>query len=286
MRAVWLFGTGKKCLFVCCVLIMVYGVDALAQQSSFYWLNRQDDPQTFEQITAAFSDELKPDDPIKAGNVVPVMVKYIDRIGQFADTALVVLGYKANTSDPYPSFQAFNFDLRSKSKSPILHNITKSGLLDMWKPTTVAHFENNQNPDVVFEYFSCTECEAEELLGSFRYNENSRSWEFRGWGTQDGDALLIGSDHQFEDDGTHIFECLHAIRDFDNDHLDDIAIRCKEMLEAEEGIPRTVKDKTLFYTFRGGSLHRMEWNSEKSPRKDIQDALCHDAAKNVLCPTR
>lgn len=126
----------------------------------------------------------------------------------------------------------------------------------MWHLMEIAHFESHSPPDV--GYLSCTECEAQSLLASFYFDPRSNEWDIRHWSKEDGDSLLIGSDHQYGDDGIYDDECLHAVRNLNGDGLEEVAVRCRERIEANDpkGHSRVTKDETLFYTLKNGAFSR------------------------------
>jgi hypothetical protein len=269
---------------VLAVTALVLPGAAIGQLAKFHWLSEASDPQLFRQVEAAFADELEPDRPGTTGNVVPMTVKYVEKIGEFRGTALVMLGYKETSADVYPIFRAFSYDPKSGEKTVIRGVEGKAEWLPLWEFKMVAHFQDRQLPDVVFEYFSCTECEAEKLLASFRYDGQSRSWSLRHWSKADGDDLMIGSDNQFGDDGIYSYDCLHTVQDLTNDGLDDAAVRCRETLDPGAGKTiRVTKDETFLYTFRQGAFIRTVLLSADPLNTAIQAALCQTVTKSPLC---
>ncbi|MDP9161978.1 MAG: hypothetical protein M3O09_17350 [Acidobacteriota bacterium] len=227
-----------------------------AQRHQFRWVTARTDSAIYEQIRAEFALELAPDSYDAKSNVVREFVKTIERIGLRGNTLLVVIGEKEDKTDPYTVFRAFSFDLRTKTKLPVRSKGVE--WLWMWRFEKVAHFTSADDTDVTFQFFDCTECEAERLLGSFNYVPSTGSWEVRQWSKEDGAALVIGSDVQYGDDGPLWYDCLHAVSDITGDGLDDVAVRCRESLQpdAEKGFKRVTSDTTVLYTAVGGRLTR------------------------------
>jgi hypothetical protein len=269
---------------ICVVAILALPHASLGQTDEFRWLNRTPDAQTFQKIEAAFAKELEPDRPGTTGNVVPMSVKYVEKIGKFRGTDLVILGYKEDSADVYPAFRAFNFNPQSGDKTVIRGAEGGDEWLRLWKFKKVAHLEDKQLPDLVFVYFSCTECEAEKLLASYRYEAASKSWALRYWSQADGDNLMIGSDNQFGDDGVYSYECLHTIQDLTKDGIDDVAVRCRELVDPGDGKPtRVTKDETVLYTLKQGAFVRAVLSGSDPRNADVEAALCRTAMKSPLC---
>jgi hypothetical protein len=210
-------------------------------------------------------------------------VKYVERIGEFRGISLVILGNKETGADVYPIFRAFSFSPKSGGKTVIRDMKGNIEWLPLWKFDKIAHFQDSQSPDVVFRFFSCTECEAEELLGSFHYESQGKSWTLRHWSEADGDDLMIGSDKQFGEDGIYSYTCLHTVEDLTKDGFDDAAVRCRETVDAGSGKSKVTKDETLLYTLRQGDFARTVLRSADPLNADVQAALCRTVTKSLLC---
>jgi len=212
-------------------------------------------------------------------------VRYVDKVGTIGDAALVIIGHKEHNGDPYPVYRAFNLNLSTHAKT--LLRTKRTEWFSMWKFKTLAHFELRNGSDVVFRYFSCTECESVELLGAFHYDADARLWRIRTWTNEDGDSLMIGSDAQHGDDQDYLYDCLHSISDLTGDGLDDVAVRCRESVSPLENKPSTVtKDETLLYTLKGGRLARIVLSKGGKLPEVVRLALCENQAKNELCRAR
>jgi hypothetical protein len=232
---------------------------------SFHWLNSNNNSQLFQEIEKAFSDELKPDIPEKVDPYVPMFYKYIAKIGSFRNSDIILIGYRAHKNDEpiYDFFRAFSYDVIKRTK----REIEPKGYF-RWSFVKLARFEHSATPDVVFQSFDCIECEATELLASFRFDEKNNLWEKRKWPNNDTD-LMVGSDTQFGEDDYWSYDCLYKIADFNHDNFDDIVIRCREKGE----ITHKVKDELLFYTVQKGKAKKIQIR-EKKIFKQISNTLC------------
>lgn len=260
--------------------LLVLTHSALTQE--FQWVKRTESPETWGLVEKAFVKELTPDRPGETGNVVPMTEKRVTRIGTFKDSALVLIEYRENSSDPYPIFRAFNFNLKSQTKTVI--GVKEASWFSMWRFLKIAYFEDHATPDVVFRYLSCTECEAESLLASFRFESSSGIWTVRHWSAEDGDSVLIGSDHQYGEDGIYDFDCLHTVSDLNGDGLDDVAVRCRESVEGDRPgeTSKIAKDETLLYSLRDNVFSRsLLLKGPDSIR--VKRALCSGHVGSPLC---
>lgn len=199
--------------------------------NDFSWLDPQKDADLFNQIKAAFADELKPDDPEKVRPVVPQLYKRISRIGILESSALVIIAERETPTYTYGDyFQPFNYDLNTGKKEPFEKGFTR------WRFRGFAHFSSAKTPDIVFTYLSCTECEATYLLASFFFDPEHRTWDTRAWSNKD-DAIMIGSDTVVgSEEGEYDYQCLFKISDFNGDGLDDVVVRCQAVGEKIESL--------------------------------------------------
>jgi hypothetical protein len=142
--------------------------------TAFHWLNPAKDAVLYERIKAAFADELKPDDPEKVKPVVAELYKKISRIGVFETSVLVLIAERETATSTYGDyFQIFSYDLKSGKKTR-----SEKGFM-MWRFKKLVRFDSSKIPDIVFTYLSCTECEADFLLGSFRFDSTDATWKIR-----------------------------------------------------------------------------------------------------------
>jgi hypothetical protein len=218
------------------------GQNAQPSSTAFHWLNPSKDTTLFERIKTAFADELKPDDPEKVKPVVAQEYKWISRVGAFETSALVLIGERETRTSTYGDyFQLFSYDLESGKKTPSGKGFMK------WRFKKLVRFDSSKIPDIVFTYLSCTECEADFLLGSFRFDSTDATWKIRSWGEKD-DAVLIGSDYSVGTEEDSKDDCLFKFADFNGDGLDDLAVRC--LVITEQG--KILEDTTTIYTIEHG----------------------------------
>lgn len=243
--------------------------------AAFHWLNAAKDAALYERIKAAFADELKPDDPEKVKPVVAQLYKKISRIGVFETSALVLIAERETATSTYGDyFQVFSYDLKSGKKTPSV-----KGYME-WRFKKLVRFDPSKTPDIVFTYLSCTECEADFLLGSFRFDSTDAAWKIRSWANKD-DAILIGSDYSVGTDEDSKDECLFKFADFNGDGFDDLAVRC--LVITRQG--KILNDTTTVYTTQNGQPQVL---AVKEPRllATVRDNLCTDVKKSRLCPPK
>lgn len=252
--------------------------NAESSTNGFKWLDSAKDVTLFQQIKTAFSEDLKPDDPEKVKPVVAQLYKRISRIGVYQSSALVVILERetaASTDGDY--FQPFNYDLKTGKKEALDKGF------DFWRFNKFVRFEPSKIPDVVFTYWSCTECEAEHLLGSFRFDSAIGKWKLRSWGDRDiDDSILIGDDGKsLGEEGERNDDCLFGFDDFTGDGFDDVAVRCLAIDQNH----RIVDDTTTIYAVRNG---RPRVIAVKDPTKlvTIRKTLCAGIKKSKLCPPK
>jgi len=246
-----------------------------SSSTAFRWLNASKDAVLYERIKAAFAEELKPDDPEKVKPVVAELYKKISRIGVFETSALVLIAEReTSTSTCGNYFQVFNYDLKSGKKTP-----SEKGFMK-WRFNKLVRFDSSKIPDIVFTYPSCTECEADFLLGSFRFDWTDGTWKIRSWGEKD-DAILIGSDYSVGTEEDSKDDCLFKFADFNGDGFDDLAVRC--LVITEQG--KILGDTATIYTVQHGQPQIL---AVKEPRQlaTVRDKLCTDVKKSRLCPPK
>jgi hypothetical protein len=221
------------------------GQNAPPSSAAFHWLNSGKDAALFEHIKTAFSDELKPDDPEKVKPVVAQEYKWISRVGVFETSALVPIGECETRASRYHDyFVAFNYDLKSGEKTSLTS--FNEGFTE-WKLLKLIRFDSSRTPDIVFTHPSCTECEAEYLLGSFRIDSTDAKWKVRTW-SEKGSEILIGSDYSVGTEEDSKYDCLFKFADFNGDSFDDLAVRCLAI--SEQG--KILEDTTTIYTIQHG----------------------------------
>ncbi|HEY1471991.1 MAG TPA: hypothetical protein VGF61_23325 [Candidatus Acidoferrum sp.] len=265
------------------VLMLTASPSAIGQKAqpsseAFHWLNSSKDATQFERITRAFTDELKPDDPEKVKPVVAHEYKWISRVGVFETSALVLIGERETRTSSYGKyFVAFNYDLKSGEKTPLTS--FNNGFVE-WKFKKLIRFDSSGTPDIVFTYSSCTECEADYLLSSFRLDSTESRWKVRTW-SEKSTEILIGSDYTVGTDEDSKADCLFRFADFNGDSFDDLAVRC--LVITSEG--KILEDTTTIYTIQHGQPQVLTV-TDRQQLATIRAQLCIDAKKSKLCPSK
>jgi hypothetical protein len=254
------------------------GQNVQPSSTAFHWLDSSKDTTLFEHIKAAFTDELKPDDPEKVKPVVAQEYKWFSRIGVFETSALVLIGERETRTSTYANyFVAYNYDLKSGEKTSLTS--FNNGFMN-WKFKKLVRFDSSRTPDIVFTYPSCTECEADYLLSSFRLDSTDAKWKVRTWG-QKSTEILIGSDYSAGTEEDSKYDCLFSFADFNGDGFDDLAVRCLAI--TEQG--KILDDTTTLYTIQHGQPQVL---TVKDPQQlaTIWHQLCVDSKKSKLCPSK
>jgi hypothetical protein len=254
------------------------GQIAQPSSTSFHWLSSSRDAALLERINTAFADELKPDDPEKVKPIVAQEYKWISRVGLFETSALVLIGEReSRTSTYHDYFVAFNYDLKSGEKTSLT---SFNNGFTQWKFKKLVRFDSSRAPDIVFTHPSCTECEADYLLSSFRLDSTEAKWKVRTW-SKEGADILIGSDYSVGTDEDSKDDCLLRFADFNGDGFDDLAVRCLTITERG----KILEDTTTIYTVQHGQPQVLTVKDHQQ-LATIRDQLCVDAKKSKLCPSK
>jgi hypothetical protein len=262
------------------ILMLVASHSALGQNiqpssTAFHWLTPNKDATLFERIKTAFTDELKPDDPERVKPVVAQEYKWISRVGVFETSALVLIGERETRSSTYGNyFVAFNYDLKTGKKAsltPLNNGFTG------WKFKKLVRFDSSRAPDIVFTHPSCTECEADYFLSSFRLDSTEGKWKVRTW-SEKSPEILIGSDYSEGTAEDSKDDCLFKFADFNGDGFDDLAVRCLTI--TEQG--KILEDTTTIYTIQQGQPQILTVK-DRQQLITIHDQLCVDPKKSKLC---
>jgi hypothetical protein len=269
------------CLALLAILILTAPPTQNAQPSPtpFHWLDPSKDATLLRRIKTVFTDELKPDDPEKVKPYVAQEYKWISRVGVFDTSALVLIGERETRTSKYGDyFIAFNYDLKTGEKTPLTSS--NHGFID-WTFKRLVRFDSSRAPDIVFTYPSCTECEADYLLSSFRFDSGEARWKLRIWSKEGGPEILIGSDYSAGTDEDSKDDCLFKFADFNGDGFDDLADRCVAI--TRQG--KVLADTTTIYTVQHG---RSQILTVTDPRQlaTIYDRLCVGVKKSKLCPSK
>lgn len=133
-------------------------------------------------------------------------------------------------------------------------------------------------PDIVFTYPRCTECEADYLLSSFRFDSSEAKWKLRIWSKEGGAEILIDSDYSVGTDEDSKDVCLFKFADFTGEGFDDLADRC--VATTRRG--RVLADTTTIYTVQHGQSQIL---TTTDPRQlaTIYEQLCVGVKKSKLC---
>jgi hypothetical protein len=256
---------------------------------TFRWIHPNSDPQLWQQIEAAFQDELTPDDAKPGQDKLDVYCyKYLQKIGVLGHSVLVIIGRRPaketaseNAWDEY--YSAFNFDLDTKQKSSIEH----ADVMWKWKFKKLAKFGPSPVPDVTFTYLTCTECEPYLIFASLYYEEAKSAWRVRSWG--DGkddlwwtvnDGLIVDFDNIGSGD-TVSFDCVYGVLDLKGTGFDDLVMRCKEVSYNDSGRAK-INDSTVIYSSSSGQFKRRQVTDEFEA-VELTAKICRANSAGLLC---
>lgn len=243
------------------------------------WVNGNEDAALWATIRTDFHDELQPDDPAKVAPVLAYSYKYIYRVAQYRNSALVIVGHLETKDSKYPGYYSvFNYDCLSHTRTPI----KGAEVLSVFKFVKFASLDAAPAQDIVFTWMTCTECEASQVLSAFHYDAGKGLWVLRSWEAHKDiwwtseSGPVIWSDVSASD--TISFDCLHAFVTGNGNVV--FGIRCRAISESETG-KREVSDITAKYSFSGPES-KLEIMTGVNKTK-LLNQLCTVSPKNKLC---
>lgn len=253
--------------------------------TGFRWIDAKTDAKTLARVQDSFRDELTPDAAQEGPDAYEY--KYIDRVGLLNNHALVIVGHQ-NTKTPNKGDQnlqystAFNFNIDTREKS----KISQTEWMWNWKYMRLAHFQSMTSPDVLFTYFTCSECEPDRMLNALYYDSRTEQWLEREWG--DGkdlwwtaaDGLVVGVDIYGGTD-TVSFNCLYGVITPKNGGLDSLAIRCKEVTLNDDESAK-INDSTVLYHWTNGKFSHTAIADEQE-RVELTNTLCRTSTASLFC---
>lgn len=258
-----------------------------ATGKTFRWIHPSTDPKLWQQIRHAFQEDLAPDEPNGRDPLDVYQYKFLDKVGVVDHSALVVLGHRPGKVvspegwwDTYHS--AFNYDLATGRKSVI----EGAERFWIWKYTGLANLGPSRIPDVTFLYFTCTECEADEVFASLEYVESESVWRRRSWGDGKeiwwavGEGLVVGSNLSASEDILS-FECVHGVMSAHPNGFQDVVARCREVSLKDEG-KSEIEDVTLVYSMTDGQWKRHQIRDAKEIIQLTAEA-CSADSDSILC---
>lgn len=244
------------------------------------WVTEKENPPLWSAIRTDFHDELLPDDPVKVAPVLAYSYKYIHRVALYGHSALVLVGHLETEDTKYPGYySAFNYDVESRAREPI----KGVEVIPLFKFVRFVKVSAGPGPpDIFFTWFTCTECEASQILSAFHYDLGKNRWLLRKWESEKdiwwtGEAgPVIWADVSASD--TISFDCLQGFLRANRELA--FGIRCREVAQTEEG-KRKITDVTAKYRFTG-EVSKLLVMKEENKREELLD-LCQSSPKNKLC---
>lgn len=277
------------------LLPVLLGTASRGQEVSadgFRWLDEQRDGAVWNNVRTALGDELKPDpsDP----NTFTYGYKYVERIGIYEHSALVIVGHRQKEEEPPGRrgdeyFFAFNYDLKSGLLTKIDNPEHPDGnglYMYHWKFVGIPRFGDSAAPDVTFTYDNCWECEEERILGSFQYDSTKSSWQVRDFGNGDLKwwmtrvGVVVDKDVAFVPEIVS-FRCLYGLTDADPEGLGALAVRCRQV-DRETSKKVSITDTTILFSGRGGKFSGKAVTT-KDEKTKIWSCLCKGSTSDRMC---
>lgn len=271
-------------VFLAAGVCVFCSLGTIAQQeknsaSAFRWLDDKKDSEVLAVLQKEFRAELAPGEQNKP--------RSLRRVGVFGNSAIVQIDTDETEivegERHYDYFSAaYNFNFVARKKNAI------SSIDKFWKWTLLklSRFEAGAAPDIVFTYWTCTDCEAEHALGSFRYDAESKEWSVWRWDKSEkgmnNEAIFIGSTTQ-NGDSIFRYATIFKVQDFDGDHFDDVMVWSREKAYEWENESKlhSAKDTFVVYSIRAG--RPIQSDAKGSERRKLQNMLCAGNKIHELC---
>jgi len=238
------------------------------------WLDAQKDADKWQEIEAAFADELKPDSAQEVMPYEPMLFKKVRRVAVAGDAALVLIEKGVSEKARSTYFSAYSYDFKTQSKSRIVVKWTMWN----WKYYGTVRFEHG-TPDVAFTFDSCVNCDATSIVGSFTYQASGNRWNIRMW--EHGDqGIYIGSKQESQR-GQVLDDCVFAIRDFENRGTDQVLDFCRRREQSSEPpyhVYATTYRADIFEVINGRAMGRSTKNTDE--RKKLLTTICNADTSN------
>jgi len=249
--------------------------------NSLLELNPTSDKTKWGEISAAFQQELLPDQVAEPG-LSPYTRKHVERIWICGETALVVLEKQTDNKDDQEwdrLFELYNYNRKTREKS----QLSAKWPFWLWKFRQLTRFENGAVPDIAFQTLSCTECEPEVILSSARFDQRSGKWQLRKW-LQGAEGVVVG-DTAVDVDGTvEEYMALDGIADFRVKGRDEIAVwthyRDVDEKDPKKKLPAVT---TLYlYGYENGAPVEFQVKDETEIKR-IKKLLCEGKTQTDAC---
>jgi hypothetical protein len=187
----------------------------------FEWINARSTPTLWNEVSSAFQKELLPEKQSTESNSDSYAVKKITKMARCGDAVFVALEMvsgKKEDKDWDRITALYNFMLSTKEKT----EITAKWTFWVAKFHPLARFDDGP-PDIIFESYSCTECEPLVILNAVRVDPSEGKWRLREW--SNGDEGIAIADAAVDVDGSvQEYQTMSGIADFDDKGHDQVAL--------------------------------------------------------------
>lgn len=247
--------------------------EPVAVSCTFEWLDADRHSAVWAEVTSAFHQELLPDQGANESNPDAYGIKKIVRIARCGDALLAIIEQTTGRKEDAEwnrLFELYNFNIATKQKS----EITAKWSFWLWKFRQLAKFDDGATPDIVFECYSCTECEPVVILNALRFDAKEQKWGLREWAKGE-EGITIG-DAAVDVDGTvEEFQMLSGIADFDGGGHDEVAVWTHYRNVDEKDPTKALPSVT--------ELHLSSYRGAQPVDTEIRDAVEIRRIKKQLC---
>lgn len=239
----------------------------------FEWLDADKHAAIWSEVASNFHQELLPDQGANESNPDAYAVKKITRLARCGDGLFVAIEQTTGRKEDEEwnrLFELYNFNLSTKQKL----EITAKWPFWLWKFRQLAKFEDGASPDIVFECYSCTECEPAVILNALRFDAKEQKWGLREWANGE-QGITIGDAAVDVGGSVEEYQMLSGIGDFDGSGHDEVVV-WTHYRDVDEKDPNKVLPavaEVSIFSYQGG----------RPVQKDIKDPSGTNRIKKKLC---
>jgi len=244
---------------------------------SFEWIDSQNQPGIWNDVSSAFREELIPDKAGSKHGLYHYGWKKIVKMARCGDAIFVALEMRLGEEQQWSRlFQLYNFDLSTKEKT----ELKAKWPFYIFKFGELAHFDGDAAPDITFEMVDCLECEALTIFNSVRISPDDKKWALRPWQNEgEGIGIEARPEGSLED-----YQTLNGIADFLNEGRDQLALWAHyQEFDDESKKLRPVTTMTVYGYRDGREVESLVTDQVQMQR--IKDQLCVMNPENKACPT-
>jgi hypothetical protein len=247
----------------------------------FEWIDAGNKPAVWNQVSSSFRQELLPEQESTETSPNVYQVKKITKMARCGDAVFVALemvSAKKEDEDWNRITSLYNFRLSTKDKT----EITAKWTFWVAKFKPAARFDDGP-PDIIFESYSCTECEPVVILNSVRLDPTEGKWRLRKWSNAD-EGIVIADTEVNVDGSVQEYQTLSGIADFDGWGHDEVAL-WTHYRDTDEKNPTKLLPavtKLSVFSYKDGVPSEVEIKDPAEISK-IRTRLCRLNLKSAAC---